>query len=186
MGCSVHWRPLHLHPYYQETFGWRPEDLPVATAEWERLVSLPIFPDMREDEVDAVVERVAAVQGAPVRRRRTAAERLEVTQPEEHRRGPRPGLPRPVEVLLALARAVRRGPDPAAAAVGDRADLGGPVLFRQTRVGRGGQPFTLVKLRTMRSAPGPAVTARDDARVTPSAGFCAVPSSTSCRSSGTC
>ena len=27
-GCSVHWRPLHLHPYYEETFGWRPEDLP--------------------------------------------------------------------------------------------------------------------------------------------------------------
>ena len=25
VGCSVHWRPLHLHPYYQESFGWRPE-----------------------------------------------------------------------------------------------------------------------------------------------------------------
>ena len=31
VGCSVHWRPLHLHPYYQETFGWREEDFPVAT-----------------------------------------------------------------------------------------------------------------------------------------------------------
>ena len=32
VGCSVHWRPLHLHPYYEETFTWRPEQLPVATA----------------------------------------------------------------------------------------------------------------------------------------------------------
>jgi dTDP-4-amino-4,6-dideoxygalactose transaminase len=61
VGCSVHWRPLHLHPYYEETFGWRPEQFPVASAEWERLVSLPIFPGMREDEVDAVVERVRSL-----------------------------------------------------------------------------------------------------------------------------
>ena len=35
VGCSVHWRPLHLHPYYEETFGWRPDDLPAATRVWE-------------------------------------------------------------------------------------------------------------------------------------------------------
>jgi perosamine synthetase len=58
IGCSVHWRPLHLHPYYQETFGWSPADLPAATAVWERLVSLPIFPGMREDEIEAVVRTV--------------------------------------------------------------------------------------------------------------------------------
>lgn len=55
VGCSVHWRPLHLHPYYQETFAWSPEDLPVATAVWESLVSLPIFPGLREDEMEHVV-----------------------------------------------------------------------------------------------------------------------------------
>jgi perosamine synthetase len=58
IGCSVHWRPLHLHPYYQETFGWSARDLPVATAVWERLVSLPIFPTQREDEIAAVVGAV--------------------------------------------------------------------------------------------------------------------------------
>ena len=58
VGCSVHWRPLHLHPYYQETFGWRPEDFPVATALWERLVSLPIFPGMHENELEHVVHTV--------------------------------------------------------------------------------------------------------------------------------
>ena len=56
VGCSVHWRPLHLHPYYEQTFGWRPTDLPVATAVWERLISLPIFPGMREEEMQHVIE----------------------------------------------------------------------------------------------------------------------------------
>jgi dTDP-4-amino-4,6-dideoxygalactose transaminase len=49
IGCSVHWRPLHLHPYY-ETFGWRPEHLPVATAEWQRTISLPLYPTMEEQQ----------------------------------------------------------------------------------------------------------------------------------------
>jgi dTDP-4-amino-4,6-dideoxygalactose transaminase len=55
VGCSVHWRPLHLHPYYEETFHWRPEHLPKASAQWPRLVSLPLFPGMREDERQHVV-----------------------------------------------------------------------------------------------------------------------------------
>jgi dTDP-4-amino-4,6-dideoxygalactose transaminase len=58
VGCSVHWRPLHLHPYYQETFGWRAEDLPVASALFPRLVSLPLFPTMRDEEVRHVVRVV--------------------------------------------------------------------------------------------------------------------------------
>lgn len=58
VGCSVHWRPLHLHPYYSETFGWQPEDFPVATSLWERLISLPIFPGMREEEMAHVVDTV--------------------------------------------------------------------------------------------------------------------------------
>jgi dTDP-4-amino-4,6-dideoxygalactose transaminase len=58
IGTSVHWRPLHLHPYYLETFGWRTKDLPVASAVWKRLISLPIFPGMRAEEVDHVVRTV--------------------------------------------------------------------------------------------------------------------------------
>jgi len=55
VGCSVHWRPLHLHPYYRETYGASEEDLPVASALWRRLISLPIFPTMNEAEQDHVV-----------------------------------------------------------------------------------------------------------------------------------
>ena len=61
IGFSVHWRPLHLHPYYTDTFRWRPEDLPVASEVWGRSVSLPIFPGMREEEVDAVITAVREI-----------------------------------------------------------------------------------------------------------------------------
>ncbi len=61
VGCSVHWRPLHLHPYYQKTFGWSAKDFPVATAQWKRLVSLPIFPGMREDEIEHVTRTVKRI-----------------------------------------------------------------------------------------------------------------------------
>jgi perosamine synthetase len=61
IGCSVHWRPLHLHPYYAESFGWRPEHLPVASEQWTRIISLPLFPGMREEEVKHVVETVRAL-----------------------------------------------------------------------------------------------------------------------------
>jgi dTDP-4-amino-4,6-dideoxygalactose transaminase len=58
VGCSVHWRPLHLHPYYEQAFGWQPEHLPVASEQWKRIVSLPLFPGMAREEVDYVVRVV--------------------------------------------------------------------------------------------------------------------------------
>ena len=61
VGCSVHWRPLHLHPYYQETFGWKAEEFPVATALWPRLISLPIFPNMLPVEIEYVVDTIKAI-----------------------------------------------------------------------------------------------------------------------------
>lgn len=57
VGCSVHWRPLHLHPLYEELL-WDIEDFPIATALWEQLISLPIFPAMKEEEIKHVVETV--------------------------------------------------------------------------------------------------------------------------------
>jgi perosamine synthetase len=55
VSCSVHWRPLHQHPHYSETFGWQPEHLPVASKVWKQLLTLPLFPDMRDDEVEQVI-----------------------------------------------------------------------------------------------------------------------------------
>ena len=46
IGTSVHFIPLHLHPYYRDTFGYRPEDFPVASAVFERdHFPSPLFQD---------------------------------------------------------------------------------------------------------------------------------------------
>ncbi len=58
IGCSVHWRPLHLHPYYHHTLGWQPEHFPQATQQWERVVSLPLFPDMTHEEQTYIIEQL--------------------------------------------------------------------------------------------------------------------------------
>jgi dTDP-4-amino-4,6-dideoxygalactose transaminase len=58
VGCSVHWRPLHLHPLYQERLGWSERQLPAATELWNTIVSLPIFSSMTEAESAHVVATV--------------------------------------------------------------------------------------------------------------------------------
>lgn len=60
IGISVHFIPLHLHPYYRETYGYQPDDFPVATAEFRREVSLPIYSRMTDADVDDVIAAVRA------------------------------------------------------------------------------------------------------------------------------
>jgi len=72
IGTSVHWRPLHLHPYYRERFSYEPEEFPVANAEWERFISLPIFPSMTEAEVQRVARAVRKIAGSHARIRSSA------------------------------------------------------------------------------------------------------------------
>lgn len=55
IGTSVHFIPLHMHPYYRRTYGYAPEDLPVARAQYEREISLPIYPDLAEGDVERVI-----------------------------------------------------------------------------------------------------------------------------------
>lgn len=54
IGFSVHWRPLHLHPFYENRWGWTEKHLPEATKLWKTLVSLPIYPGMTIDEMERV------------------------------------------------------------------------------------------------------------------------------------
>ncbi|TMA58935.1 MAG: DegT/DnrJ/EryC1/StrS family aminotransferase [Deltaproteobacteria bacterium] len=61
IGTSVHFIPLHLHPYYRETFGYRPQDLPQASAAFERIVSLPLYPKMTEAQVQQVISAVREI-----------------------------------------------------------------------------------------------------------------------------
>jgi perosamine synthetase len=61
VGTSVHFIPLHLHPYYRRTYGYAPADLPIANLQFEREISLPIYPGLTDAEVDYVVERLAEI-----------------------------------------------------------------------------------------------------------------------------
>lgn len=56
IGCSVHFIPLHLQPYWRDRYAVAEDDLPVASAEFRSVVSLPIFSGMSTAQVDRVVE----------------------------------------------------------------------------------------------------------------------------------
>lgn len=82
-------------------------------------------------------------------------------------RGNRKGLPRAVDLALALFGLVVCAPVLALAALATALSSNGPLLFRQQRVGRNGTHFVLFKFRTMRAGvSGPLVTTRGDPRVT--------------------
>jgi dTDP-4-amino-4,6-dideoxygalactose transaminase len=61
IGTSVHFIPLHLHPYYRRRWGYTAQDLPVASAEYERAISLPIWPGMAIADVERVVDSLGKV-----------------------------------------------------------------------------------------------------------------------------
>jgi dTDP-4-amino-4,6-dideoxygalactose transaminase len=58
IGTSVHFIPLHLHPYWQQTYGLRPEDFPAALAAYQSAVSLPIYTKMTQQDQDRVIAAV--------------------------------------------------------------------------------------------------------------------------------
>ena len=55
IGTSVHFIPIHLHPFYRDKYGWQPDDFPVAYHEYQRLVSLPLHPGLTDDDVADVI-----------------------------------------------------------------------------------------------------------------------------------
>lgn len=69
IGTSVHWLPLHMHPYYRDTYGYAPQDLPVARALYPEIITLPIYPDMTDDEVKQVCRSIMDIIAANRRTR---------------------------------------------------------------------------------------------------------------------
>lgn len=61
IGASVHWLPLHLHPYYRETYGYTPQELPVATSLYPQLISLPLYPEMTDNDVAYVCDSIKEI-----------------------------------------------------------------------------------------------------------------------------
>jgi dTDP-4-amino-4,6-dideoxygalactose transaminase len=64
IGTSVHFIPLHLQPYYRDTYGYQRGDFPEAEQTYDRSISLPIYPRMtdqdQQDVIDAVQEVIEA------------------------------------------------------------------------------------------------------------------------------
>jgi len=58
IGTSVHFIPVHIQPYYRDRYGLSPRDLPVALAQWKRLISLPLHPGLAAGDVADVIDAV--------------------------------------------------------------------------------------------------------------------------------
>jgi dTDP-4-amino-4,6-dideoxygalactose transaminase len=63
IGCSVHYIPLHLQPYWRDTYKLKPEMFPVSQRVFERTVSLPLYTRMTEADVARVVAAVKVALG---------------------------------------------------------------------------------------------------------------------------
>jgi dTDP-4-amino-4,6-dideoxygalactose transaminase len=61
IGTGIHYRALHLHAYYRDTYGYGRGDLP--NAEWisDRTISLPLSPKLSDDDVDDVISAVTSI-----------------------------------------------------------------------------------------------------------------------------
>lgn len=61
IGTSVHFIPIHIHSYYAKKYNWKPDDLPVAMDNFNRMLSLPLSPRMSDQDVADVIEAVQHV-----------------------------------------------------------------------------------------------------------------------------
>lgn len=55
VGCSVHFIPVYKHPYYKKRYGYSDSNYPVSNFVFEHCLSLPIYPDMSDEEVNCVI-----------------------------------------------------------------------------------------------------------------------------------
>jgi dTDP-4-amino-4,6-dideoxygalactose transaminase len=61
IGTSVHFIPLHLHPYWRDTYHLLPEQFPVATKAFKTIVSLPLYPRMSDSDQDRVISAIRSL-----------------------------------------------------------------------------------------------------------------------------
>lgn len=61
IGVNVHYIPVHLHPYYKQRFNTGPGLCPIAENAYEKILTLPLFPSMSDEDVDRVINAVLEV-----------------------------------------------------------------------------------------------------------------------------
>ena len=59
VGASVHFIPIHIHPYYRKKYGYKADNFPVAYREYQRLISLPLAPRHSDQQIDYVIRTVS-------------------------------------------------------------------------------------------------------------------------------
>lgn len=75
IGVGVHFRPVHLEPYYREVWGHKPGEFPVTEKAGEKLLSLPFWPEMKEEELNRVVDTLDEVIKEALNQKRTGNKR---------------------------------------------------------------------------------------------------------------
>jgi len=63
IGVNVHYIPVHRHPYYRDRFGYRGGEFPIAEDAYERLISLPMFHGMSDQDVEDVIHGLGKIVG---------------------------------------------------------------------------------------------------------------------------
>ena len=63
VGCSVHFIPIHKHSYYKNRYNYKNDDYPVANNIFDKSLSLPIYPDMTDEEVNFVIKNILEIVG---------------------------------------------------------------------------------------------------------------------------
>jgi dTDP-4-amino-4,6-dideoxygalactose transaminase len=58
IGTSVHYIPLHIMPYYKKLYGFKAEDFPIALEHYRTSISLPIYPDLTEEQAYRVIKAI--------------------------------------------------------------------------------------------------------------------------------
>ncbi|MFW6361097.1 MAG: DegT/DnrJ/EryC1/StrS family aminotransferase [Spirochaetota bacterium] len=72
IGTSVHYIPLHIMSYYARSYGFAPEDYPVSMRVYRTAFSIPIYPDLTDNEVKRIIEAVRSVGTRHYRRSSSA------------------------------------------------------------------------------------------------------------------
>ena len=197
IGTSVHFIPLHRHPYYREQYGCTPEDFPNAEDAYSRCLSLPVYPDLKDAEAERVIGRRDPDRFPQPQKQTCFLMSVGSVSNLSYVPGPDSGLSlwnfsfgkRFFDAVFAATGLLLALPLMAIIAVAIRVSMPGPILFRQLRVGRDARLFHILKFRTMRVLqPGSAPKSRagEMRESRPWDVYCAASNWTNCPSFSTC
>ena len=58
VGTSVHYKPIHMHSYYQKKYDFKSNNFPNSKETYENAISLPLYPDLKDNEILFVINTI--------------------------------------------------------------------------------------------------------------------------------